>query len=77
MNSAKRNHQQKRKVLELLNGLRNATVKQKQAVVLQRLNINLSRSSLYRLEKNKDKIVLQPSGNRQTIIGTFYSNPKI
>ena len=75
MNSAKRNHQQKRKVLELLNGLRNVTVKQKQAAVLQRLNINLSRSSLYRLEMNRDKILQQPSGNRQRVRGTFKSNP--
>ena len=75
MNSAKRNHQQKWKVLELLNGLRNATVKQKQAAVLQRLNINLSRASVYRLEMNRDKILQQPSGNRQRVRGTFKSNP--
>ena len=61
--SLKRNHQQKREVLELLNELKNATVKQKQAAVLQRLDINLSSSSLYRLEMNRDKIAQQPSGN--------------
>ena len=62
-------------VLELLNELQNVTVKQKQAAVLQRLD-NLSRSSLYRLEMNRDKIVQQPSGNRQKVRGTFKSNPK-
>ena len=74
--SLNRYHQQKREVLELLNELQNATVKQKQAAVLQRLDINLSSSSLYRLEMNRDKIV-QPSGYRQRVRGTFKSNPKI
>ena len=67
MNAAERNHQQKREVQEFLNELRNAIVKQRQATVLQRLNIYLSRSSLYRLEMNRDKIVQQPGGNRRKI----------
>ena len=49
------NHQQEREVLELLNELRDGTVKQKQAAVLQRLVINLSRSLLYRLDMNRAK----------------------
>ena len=75
--SMNRINHEKRPILEVLNGLRDATFKQKQAAVLQTLGINLSRSSLRRLEKNKDKIMLQPSGTRQTLIGTFYSNPKV
>ena len=53
--SKKRNNQEKRDILEVLNSLRDATFKQKQAAVLQTLGINLSRSSLYRLEKNRNK----------------------
>ena len=75
--SMKRNNQEKSDILKVLNSLRDLTFKQKQAAVLQTLGINLSRSSLYRIEKNRDKIVQQPSGNRQTIRGTFYSNPKV
>ena len=61
----------KRDILELSNELRDARVKQKQAAVLQRFDFNLSRSSLYKLEINRDQIVQQPSGNRQKIRGGF------
>ena len=52
--SLKRNHQEKRDILEVLNELGDATFKQKQAAVLQILGINISRSSLFRLEMNRD-----------------------
>ena len=54
--SLKRNHQEKLDILEVLNELRDATFKQKQAAVLQKLGIIFSRSSLYRLDMNQDKI---------------------
>ena len=72
--STKRNHQQTPEILELPNELSGATVKQKQAAVLQRLDINLSRSSLYWSEMNRDKIVQQRSGSRQRMRGMFKSN---
>ena len=50
--SLKRNHQQIQKSLDLLNESRDVTAKQKHASVLQGLGINLSKSSLYRLEMN-------------------------
>ena len=50
--SLKRNHQEKRDILEVFHELRKATFKQKQPAVLQTLGINLSRSLLYRLEIN-------------------------
>ena len=45
----KRNNQEKRDILEVLNSLGDAKFKQKHAAVLQTLGINLSKSSLYRL----------------------------
>ena len=74
-NSLKRNHQGKRKTLELLNELQDATVKQKTSGSFP--EIYLSRSSLYRLEMNRDKIVQQLIRNRQRVRGTFKSNPKV
>ena len=53
----KRNNQEKRDILKVLNSLRDATFKQNQAAVLQTLGMNLSRPSLYRLEKNRDKYI--------------------
>ena len=75
--SMKRNNQEKRDILEALNNLRDATYKQKQADVLQTLGINLSRSSLFRLEMNRDKLKQQPSGNRRKIRGKFNSSHKV
>ena len=62
MNTAetmKRNNQAKRDILKVLNGSRDATFMQKQAAVLQTLSINLSRSSLYRLEMNGGKKIIK------------------
>ena len=42
--SLKRSHQDKLEIVELLNILRDVTVKQKQAVVLQRLELNRARA---------------------------------
>ena len=54
--SMKRNYQDKREILEFLSELRDSkAVKQKQAAVLQRLDINLSWSSLFRLEITRDQ----------------------
>ena len=72
--SLKRSLEEKINILTLLDEVGDTTFKKKQAAILQRLNIKISRSSLHRLENNREKILQQPMGSRQRMKGMFKSN---
>ena len=56
--SMKRNHEGKLEVLTTSESMVDTTFKKKQAVILQRVNISISRDSLHRLETNRDKALI-------------------